>query len=468
MPLVFEQYKTLRLKGLEFIAQHSGHLNSYEKRKLELVTRATSQTENIAELGAALTLSTPNNNVGFLPVEPLSDPNPENLTCFKFGAAPLAWYFLYGQYSDGDTYVTFTLMVFKQELAAPEVVKSSEFLAEDAAIWCLSGGVGVRHGLKAAHWHSIPFNNCTARYDCNGLNGFRLAFDTSGSSYLKKFTLESVKRGEFKVHLKYQSYENQALNFKASLKNQSSAVYNGPGGCVPCIGGVGTIYWSYPLLDSVATFQLPELKKETRFTDGVGWFDHQYLQGDYVPNGWIRLLKSFTKPKTLRWLWLNLQFEKTKTQWMISKVLDAPLTRGDKVNKFEILNLYDEKGAHFALTEKEIQCAIEVIETEPVTSEISQQTLFFPTKLRISLTSATSKETSVYIMKRDFGAGSAYLPSGNLNIESCGSIWNETESVRLGNCFFEFNNWFDDKDLNETPLKLMGYSDAKDLAAFNI
>jgi len=461
---VFEQYQELRIRGLKFIEQYPAYLNSVQKEQLKNLIKTTEQTKNIPELGITTTLPTPNVNIGFFPIEPLTDPDPKNLTCMKFGNAPLAWYFAYGQYYDkaSRTSVTFTLMIFKLELAAPDVVIKSEFPPENAVLWSLSGGVGIRkEGANSKeNWYAIPFNICRGKYKCSKNNTFRLDFNNEDSSYIDAFTFESKEPRTFAFNLKFKSYpesknDSHSIRLKGELKSESEPSYNGENGCVPCIGGVGTIYWSYTRMDTHLTVKTPEFESEKHFKNGLGWFDSQYMQGDFIPNGFIRFLSSLKKPKVIRWIWLNLQFFEPKTQWMISHLVDGPLNTGIKIVKPEVVNLYDEKGVHYALSDKDIKCTIEVMQVAQSTSQINNRSMFFPTKFKIGLATVKDSELTYYVMRRDFGSGHCFLPSGNMNIESAGSLWNLDESRRLGNCFFECNNFSPADELIETSMKLL-------------
>lgn len=489
MSIYFDQYKDLRIKGLQYILNNS-ELNENEKSKLRLLIKATDQCVNIPELGAVMSLPTPNANFGFFPIEPLTNPDPKAATCMKFGGAPLAWYFLYGQYSHVKYSVCYTLMIFKMELACPDVVSKSEFLASDAAVWSLSGGVGIRDRQHSSdektNWYSIPFNICRGKYKCGKNNTFSLSFNTDDVNYLQIFEFKSTQSKRqrrrspqdevtaprnFSVNLKFKTYPDANFNNKchpikirSSFNSEIEPSFNGPNGCVPCIGGVGSNYWSYTRMSTSLSLKIPELQAD--FKNGLGWFDHQWMQGDYIPNGFVRFLNKLKKPKTIRWIWLNLQFFESQTQWMISEMVDGPLTVGTVIDQPGVVNLYDGKGAHYALSEKDIKCSVEVMEVSSTTSFINKRSMYFPCKYRIGLSTKSDEKMTYYIMRRDFGSGGVYLPSGNLNIECSGSLWNASETLRVGNCFFESNQFQSLDELIETPMEIAGYTSADDLSVF--
>jgi len=481
MPLALKTYKELLVNGLQYIRDHGELFAGVDKDRLNVQIDAVHQADNVTELGALATLPTPNKNMGYTPIQPLTEA-PELSTCIPFGQGTIGWYFMYGQMEGQNNFhAAFTVILFRIELAAPEVVADMQIAPRKSVLWSLAGGVGFHrprshkeHKTRTKtpdekqpeleeEWYALPYSNTRGEYECTGEHTFRVELNAKDAPHLKEFTLISPKAGDFRINLKYTTHKGRTVALKARLNNQRPATYNAPDGCVPvCYAGVGTLYWSYTRMLTEARIKFPPFEAPKQFSQGLGWFDHQWMASGFMNNTLTRLTRKVqglvTRPRLPRWIWLNLQFYEPKTQWMIVKHLNGPLAE-DQVLTADMVNLYDEKGAHY---ETDLTVHIKVVQVHAVISETSGRSMFYPVKYAITIPDDTEDGGTTYIMKADFGNSVIYLPNGNMNWEGSGSLWNADETKRLGNCFLEANQFQPIDEIVSTTLKLAGFDDDKD------
>ena len=109
----FADYQKLRLAGLTFAASQSSR---NDKPRLEKLIQYTTEATNIPELGAVTSLSTPNRHLGFMPIVPIKNQKAKDVVGMKFGseASPIDWYFMYAQFQDDKSTLTFSISIIKQ------------------------------------------------------------------------------------------------------------------------------------------------------------------------------------------------------------------------------------------------------------------------------------------------------------------------------------------------------------------
>ena len=394
---------------------------------------------------------------------------------------------------DKDLAAAFTIILFRVELASPTIVKKASndegkktLKPENSVLWCVAGGTGFHQPVKPIksrtktkkrkkeqdtkqvsleeQWFSLPYSMARGNYQCTSPTSFRFELWHKDTKHIKHFTLNSPRRGEFLLNLKYTTYKERTVSLKARLTSDVPPEYNGPGGCVPiCFGGVGALYWSYTRMMTEARIKFPPFAREKTFHDGMGWFDHQWMADGFVDNTFVRMIRGLKRwsgsdyPKLPQWICLNLQFYEPKTQWMIIQPVNGPVTEDD-VLEGAIVNLYDQQGTHYEV-EKNLPVSIQVLKTDLVISETSGKAMFFPTQYAVQLGHGVENR---YLMQADFGKSVMYLPNGNMNWEGSGSLWNADKTKRVGNCFFEANQLQSASEIITTTLKIAGFVDEQD------
>ena len=463
----FPELKELRLRGLKYIQSKPEFLSSDQAKRLQQLITDTDKTQNITQLGAMITLQTPNSSLGYVRIEPLTDPDPKNITCAKWGSGPLARFYMYGQGVNAQQEkVAFTLCLTKLELAAPCIVAQTNLQPTAAVIWCVNGGVGVITAKDTVEkWYAIPHSLTRGIFECNSKNIFTFRVKSpSDSKFLHKFVLSSRREREIEIDLEFTPYfrdaqttyhihQSERIAMKAILHSTIDPVYNGPGGCTPvCKDGIGTILMSYTNMRTKIQVKSPVLKAEGQ---GLGWFHHQYFSGEYIASRTVRFFDQFFRPKPVKWIWICMQFYKPETQWQIHKFVNGELQVGQKFNRMDLLNYYDEKGQRYSLAKTELIFTVEVLEVQENTSFIDQSTVITPCKYKVGIAdSKNEKDVTYYILIREFGSGENYSASGNMEVSSCGRLMNEDETVQLGNCFISNHHLESDEEIHNVTLKI--------------
>jgi predicted secreted hydrolase len=104
------------------------------------------------------------------------------------------------------------------------------------------------------------------------------------------------------------------IDIDLSLDNPKGYFMQGDDGCSPSIDGIGTLYYSAPLLKLQAGVEnaITIGGKRIVLTGGSMWYDHQWTSG-FMPNGApehavLRAAKNLSAPSPGGWDWFELQF----------------------------------------------------------------------------------------------------------------------------------------------------------------
>jgi hypothetical protein len=437
----------------------------YIKKKSPWYTPANSKLLNILssdkpltalELGSRSFLISnnvnTNSNVGYKPVKPLKG-DPVSHSEFTFGYGQLGWYFMYG--NQGDT--AFTFMLFRVDIAPP-VVNKSELKPSEVALYGIVAGCGKVNGP----WFTLQQTIVEGNYSYNSETGeilFNAITDSTNHLNNCSFTSEGFNKG-YNISMEWGNNKFNLLNLSDSVNNiiinaklipQIQATYNSPDGCVGCISGLGSPYWSYTRMKTIASVGDLTMRG---FKEGTGWFDHQWIESGLVNNVFLQLIlnrfQSQNYNSATRWIWLNMQLD-NGTNYMLVQFLTKPPNINDMI-EFTIANKYDNNGVVYSLP----NITAKVIEIKIINN------IKFPSKYLI-----TFPTNEKFILKSNFGSGIVIMPSGALNMEVPGTLFDITETRQLGNCFLEANQFQTDEELNAVVAKSSGISNSDALLFLN-
>ena len=249
--------------------------------------------------------------------------------------------------------------------------------------------------------------------------------------------------------MEFRDYKNQDIKLDAIWSSEANPTYNGTGGCTPeCVENVGAISWSYTNMTCRARLKLPNTKTQ-KFANGIGWMDNTLLSGQFITNRLVRWLASFTPTyKIAKWVWITMQLDNPKIQWSYHNFISSvPIAVGTTLsNRFNFLNSYDGTGNRISYQPGEIDFQVQVLDNTSITSFISGKPVLVPNKYKITIKQANEQSNTVYILKSDFTGGERYTPNANINVGLAGSVWNESETKRLGCCFMESHQLQSDED----------------------
>lgn len=401
------------VRRLHKLKETSGVLTPVDVPRVDALISALHSTDPTCSSLVAAASMVPNQSCGFEPLSPLKSSNPLDYTCFQFGQGNLGWHFCYGNFGT----VAFTLMFFRVEMGTPCILKEMDIAPEAGVIYTISAGFGNRGGP----WTTLPPTAVQGIYKCGNQSFSFQAISDSGCPWLQNFTM-SQDQGLTKIDLAWKNSDQLVVGYNVTLTPSKPPLFQGPKGCLPCAGGQGTIYWSYPLM--TAEGQVGPVSSGNILTEGVGWYDHQWLSAGGALNSKLLQLFSnvqgmFKTPVPIRWLWITLQLP-GDVQYMTSTIL-SELPKLGKTYNFTVIT--KNSGSSISYDAKGTITIDEMV-------QVGQQS--YPTKYSIIL------EGKSYILQASFGNAVVYLPSGVLNWEGPGSVY-DTNGNLIGGGFLEAN-----------------------------
>lgn len=439
--------KNLFLEQLDYISENDTILQPANQDQLKILKDATKKVTTFTQLGALLMVPKTNSNAGFKPIEPF-DKDALYYTQLQYDRGGLDWYFMYGNCQN----FAFTFIIFVIPVCNPIIAKKYNMTGNQVTLYNLSGGFGQKGGP----WTTIPYMFCQANYQVISQATFNWTgiFD-SKTSPIKSASLISNAVGEFEIDIEWTPYNSNDMTdlvgIKATLYSPNGPFLNGPKGCLPCIAGLGTSYYSYVFMN-IPTSSVGLLRTPMTANSGIGWFDHQWLQGGMVHDdptiaATLNLKNYFKTPVPTRWFWLTIQDVKNNVQYMISVILSDILTSGTNMvfNTNNTVKYNSIDGPKYLSSDT---TTVKVLETTTINGVV------FPIKHQITINEGDYQ--TIYILQANFGNSIVYLPSGVMNWEGSGILYGQDGKTILGNAFLEANQLEDENTLLQTVCSTAG------------
>jgi hypothetical protein len=421
--------KEIFIDKLEYIEANSGIFRPYSSEQLKVIKeRAKSSNITLNSL-AQLNLLTPNTHLDY---EPISKPPgcPLNTTCFQFTQGISGWYWLYGTFIDPDGSVSsYMFYLIRLELAPNTILRKADLKPGEGALYYISGGVGRGH-----KWVYSPYMYVRGTYNCMTESTFSFeALDMPNNGICK---MSSATPTQFSILCKWVDPETKnTYGFNVKMNSNELPYYNTPDGCAPCIGGDGTLYWSYTNLQIHG-----ELFVNNRHVvnNGIGWMDHQW-GGSYLQPLYVRLIfniqRLFSMRRYLgRYLWLNVHLP--DKHYLVYTFPPSRVKKNDLFDKVTV-NQYSASRD----TEYNLWSRLTVLET------VSVDNVDYPVKYKLQI----GEENYILDSKR-FGNTVTLDPTGNLHWSGSALLYDEGVK-RVGTAFFEANQLQDPTDFLRVQLK---------------
>lgn len=430
-------------------------------------------------------------NIGFTPLEPKVCTQRYSLLGWAFDTAIYDWWFFTGQHQQ----VGYTFVVFRLPVCPPGTkgMKRKAF-KQNAQLYTICGGIGMRNGK----WYTLPWQPVLGNYEESSggsIVGFQ-ATDLSPTDSLKSFQM-SISSGTIVVLTEWLDPEtNQPVVFNAELIPTSAPSDNGVDACAPCFSGLGSIYWSLPLMNSSVSVVLPGVsvalgdtpgvvsgqpgivsgpRQQIIDRNGIGWFDRQWITNGIAKNmitqSFLTVSKRATKQGPSRWTWLALQLQDGR-QFSLS-VAWTP-----KNWPFQINTPYPITGSiRFTQRGKSpvyyLQGTLAVLQTKTLPFNITSSngdaykfSIDFPTVYRVRLTDPILNKDEDWIVQSSFGDSIVYIFSGTPNWEGPGTVKDFKTGQDIGLGFLEYNIGMSNQDLLSVSSLLSGIS-PQDSALFS-
>lgn len=118
----------------------------------------------------------------------------------------------------------------------------------------------------------------------------------------------------FPINVKAQGDDNGQspavrLGVDLTFTNGREYLYQGDDGCMPCVAGMGTLYYSIPNLTLKSGSSIIYKGKKVTLKKGTFWFDHQWgFLGGNSHSVILRAANNIGKPMQMGWDWYMAQF----------------------------------------------------------------------------------------------------------------------------------------------------------------
>jgi len=415
------------LDNLDFIEQNSTVLQPSNKKQLTILRQHASQPLTIEQLAALVQVPVVNGNAGLNPLKPLVNQSPEMTTCSQFGSYNYDWYFMFGNCQQ----VVFTMSLFIFPVCNPTVAARNGVTLSDAHLYSLNGGIAINGGP----WVSLPQIFLQGVYQCTSDTTFNWTAVPPATSAVVSASLSSTSLGTFQFALEWKDpITTQTRTLNVGLTSPTAPAFNAKNGCVPCVGGVGTLYWSYPNMQLTIT-----TTGVTGTSSAKGWLDRQWVQGGKFQqykrseSTTLSVLSNLTKmfrPGTMsRWLWLIIQDETKGQQYMVLVSLTDDLAQLGKTYTPAFINQYDNQTGVKHLNPNSA--------TVTVKQMVTMNNYTFPTQHHIHITLPNNNSVD-YILTAATSNMIMYNPTGCLSWEGPGSL-TDLSGQNLGYSFLEAN-----------------------------
>ncbi len=218
----------------------------------------------------------------------------------------VGWHFFVGSGWDenGDEY-GIELMFFRVSLLPPSIAKNFGISDIENQV------VEIQLGISKAgerHYQAEP----TVIAGTTGLidvTANPLEY-TIGKNYIK-----SLKKGSlFPITVRAQGNDNgeaKAVKLGVDLEFTQGREYlfQGDDGCMPCVAGMGTLYYSIPNLVLKPGSTITYNGRKITLRKGSFWFDHQWgFLGGNSRSAVLRAANNIGKPMQMGWDWYMAQF----------------------------------------------------------------------------------------------------------------------------------------------------------------
>jgi hypothetical protein len=437
--LPFDEFRKLIPGRVQYIKDNSSFLEPYDEDKLDLLAEKIPTADD--EEMVMLINSMPNKELGYYRIAPLSA-GPEKLTSYQFEQGMIGWFWIYGTFIDDDgSTASFMYYFIRMDLFPPDLRKEMNLPMASTTYYFISGGVG-----KKDIWRYMPYKICRGEYDIQSDSVFSFkALDLpEGWDYF--LSMNGV--GNFKIGSAWvdDSLKHQSLSM--DLKSLRPPFLDNPGGCSPCVGGAGTLYFSYTQLDADGSLTIDD--STFNYSKGTAWVDRQWMNTEVSSVSYSLLVNSMnyfkSNPRGLgKYIWLNLHLGED-LQYMVSGIFspDQEINMGSKFSA--IINKYGPDSVEY-----NIGGEAEVLDT------VVYDNIVFPIKYSIS-----TGNTTFILDGSKFNNSVSIDPSFNFHWNGSALVYNDKGEM-IGTGFLEANQ-FPEHEVYETNLlKGLGLQTTSDI-----
>jgi predicted secreted hydrolase len=427
----FLSFRKLLPERFNYIRSKSTFLEPYDKNKLNFMESKIGAVSDQQML--FMMMAAPNSDIGYYRLEPFEDPALH--TSFQFEQGNIDWFWIYGTFVDsaGET-ASYMNYFFRMDMYPPDLRKSLKLPMGSTTFYFISSGVG-----KNNVWSYSPFKIFRGDYNIVSDSVFSLTALDMPKGWRFNFRMNSA--GKFSLESNWVDAFNKSQGITMDLDAERPPLLNAPGGCAPCAGGAGTLYFSYTQLKTYGALTLDD--SLSNYFGGTGWIDRQWANGQ-VSTVYLSLLNNITsmfngKQSGLgKYIWLNLHPDK-ELQYMIY-CFPPPEGKVTKGSKFEMtINRYGAGDPEYSLKGEG-----EVLET------VMNNGIEFPVKYRL-----VTKDGTFILDGSKFANSVSIDVSNNIHWDGSAIVYDES-GKNVGTGFLEANQFTDEDIFVKNEIRAMG------------
>ena len=436
-----EQLKPYLQKRIDYIKNNSGLLYPYNDDKMNLFAPIYSSGSSLSSI-ALSNILLPNTDMGNLSVVPLESGDPTNYTTFQFGQGGLGWYFIFGTFLN-PTPSNYFIYIARIETIPEEMRRQENIPLGSGTLYNICGGVGM-----GGNWIKSPYMVCRGSYSVFTETNFSFVATDLPSNW--SCALNSTGMGVFDLNFQWDLNGQSVGIMSANLFSQRPAFYEGIDGCLPCIGGAGSLYLSYTNLSTECVINNGS-GNTVKLTGGIGWMDREWVNVN-VDSKYIQILSNITATwsgitKGLgKYLWIPIYLE-NDLQYVISGFPpEGVLKNGDKIDKATV-NKFNGNGPSY-----DIQGCTLTVDTVKMVGGV-----FFPVIYRVNL------EGTEYILdSTPFGDTYTIDVTGNMHWTGSAVVYDASRTKVMGVGFLEANQLQEPDIYCKTILDQLGISSTQE------
>jgi hypothetical protein len=309
MPYV--EFNKLIPQRIEHAKEKSTFLEPYNHDKLEFIQQNIGSVKDMQKF--IMLASVPNIEMGYYQVAPITQ-DPKVLSSFQFEQGMTGWFWIYGTFVDsaGNT-ASFMYYLIRLDMFPPELRKEMNLPMGSTTYYFISTGVG-----RGNEWKYSPFMFVRGEYNIKSDSSFSFNAIDAPEGWTSKLNMDGV--GNFVIESGWTDSTGKKNGFAVNMEAERRPFLDNPGGCTPCAGGAGTLYFSYTQLATNGNITLND--SAVAYNNGTGWVDRQWLnrQVTTVYYSLLANVMNVFKSETRglgKYVWLNLHLGKD-LQYMVS------------------------------------------------------------------------------------------------------------------------------------------------------
>lgn len=442
----YSEFNKLIPQRLQYVKDKSTFLEPYDKNKLEFIMQNIGSVTDMQKI--IMMAGVPNVEMGYYGIDPIKQ-DPKVLSSFQFEQGMTGWFWIYGTFIDstGNT-ASFMYYIVRMDMFPPELRKEMNLPMGSTTYYFISTGVG-----RGNEWKYSPFMFVRGEYKINSDSSFSFKAIDAPAGWVSNLNMDSF--GNFEIESGWADSAGKKNGFAANMQAERTPFLNNPGGCTPCAGGAGTLYFSYTQLNTNGSITLND--SAAAYRNGNGWVDRQWLNRQ-VSTVYFSLFANIvnvfeTETRGLgKYVWLNLHLKKD-LQYMVS----GNFSENELITKGTVFQTNTNRYG----PNDDIQWKIKGVTAE-VLDTMTTDGINFPVKYKINT------PDGVYILDVAKFPNSVSIDlTNNLHYNGSGLVYDTTGRL-VGTGFMEANQFAPNSQYTANVLKGMGLdTTAQNIAMFS-